>query len=114
MKPGIWISARVVLMLSLLLGMVSAASATWYTSTRISATINNDRDVTNYKISPNATVSTFACGSRPSLACHDLARYSEQRPICPSGQGARPLVPGTRITGDRKSQPLREPPTPGC
>lgn len=66
------------------------------------------------KISPSATVSTFACGSRPSLACHNLALYSEQRPICPSGQGARPLVPGTRITGNRNSQSLREPPTPGC
>ena len=66
------------------------------------------------KISPSATVSTFACGSRPSLACHNLALYSEQRPICSSGQGARPPVPGTRGNGGRKSQPLREPPTPGC
>lgn len=66
------------------------------------------------KISPTATVSTFACGTQPSLACHDLALYMEQRPMCPSGQRARPLVPGTRITGNRKSQPLREPPTPGC
>ena len=65
-------------------------------------------------ISPKATVSTFACGSRPALACHDLALYMEQRPMCPSGQKARPLVAGTRITGNRKSQPLREPPTPGC
>ena len=67
------------------------------------------------KISPSATVSTFACGSRPALACHDLALYTEQRPICPSGQKARPPpVPGTRVTGDRRSRPLREPPTPGC
>ena len=65
-------------------------------------------------ISPSAKVNTFACGSRPALACHNMALYTEQRPICSAAKGTRPWVPGTRIVGDRKSQPLREPPTPRC
>ncbi len=55
MKRWISMSARVGLLFSLLLGMLGVASATWYPASRISATMANDRDVTNYKISPDST-----------------------------------------------------------
>ncbi|MBA3468187.1 MAG: hypothetical protein H0T53_00955 [Herpetosiphonaceae bacterium] len=60
MKRWISLSARVGLLLSLLLGMLGVASATWYPANRISATMANDRDVTNYKISPNSTTVLYS------------------------------------------------------
>ncbi len=60
MKQWISMSVRVGLLLSLLLGMLGVASATWYPASRISATMANDRDVTTYKISPNSTTVLYS------------------------------------------------------
>lgn len=61
-------------------------------------------------ISPRASVTTFPCGSRPSLDCHDMGIYSNHLRRCArAATGA--TVPGTRNPGGRRAA---EPPPPGC
>jgi hypothetical protein len=57
-------------------------------------------------LAPDAKVETFACGTTPSLKCHDMAVYAshEDRPRTSSGKS----VPGTRLRG----KSVKEPPPP--
>lgn len=57
-------------------------------------------------LAPHAQVETFACGTMPTLNCHDMAVYAshEDSPKTSSGK----VVPGTRLHG----KSVKEPPPP--
>ena len=70
------------------------------------------------RLSPDAVVSSFACGG-PAYTrisgpfdCHDLRRYSDFRRRCPAPQNGS-SVPGTRNPGARGRR-AAEPPSPLC
>ncbi len=61
---------------------------------------------------PRVTVRTFACGTIPSLSCHDMEKYKDSmhKAGCSEVRSNR-RVPGTGLPG-RPDTALYEPPTP--